>query len=106
MGESDDQAWLFMLAESTLRCFAVRLADDLPEDLGVLSQVQRPVTPAVMPSDSAGARHTLDGSGAGNAGQPVGADGSGTGSLGGFAAGPRYRISFSQHYRQLLLACF
>lgn len=106
MGESDDKAWLFMLAESTLRRFAVRLADDLPEDLGVLNQIQRPVTPAVMPSDGAGARRTLDGSGAGDAGQPVGVGGSGTGSLGGFAAGPRYQISFSQHYRQLLLACF
>jgi len=94
------------VGECTLRRFAERLADDLPEDLGVLSQVRRPVTPAAMPSDSAGTRRTLDGSGAGDAGQPVGVGGSGTGSLGGFAAGPRYQISFSQHYRQLLLACF
>lgn len=40
MGESDDQAWLFMLAEPTLRRFAERIADDLPDDLAVLGQVQ------------------------------------------------------------------
>src|SRR3546814_18870550 len=34
--ESDDQAWLFMLAEPTLRRFAERIADDLPDDLAVL----------------------------------------------------------------------
>ncbi|MBN0259500.1 diguanylate cyclase, partial [Pseudomonas aeruginosa] len=30
-GESDDQAWLFMLAEPTLQSFAERIADDLPD---------------------------------------------------------------------------
>lgn len=42
MGESDDQAWLFMLAEPTLRRFAERIADDLPDDLAVLSRVKMP----------------------------------------------------------------
>lgn len=41
-GESDDQAWLFMLAEPTLQGFAERIADDLPDDLAVLSDVQMP----------------------------------------------------------------
>lgn len=104
MGESDNQAWLFMLAESTLRRFAVRLTDDLPEDLAVLSQVQRPVTPAALPSGSSGASRVPDDSGDGEAGPPAGAGG--TGSLGDGTVTPRYRISFSQHYRQLLLACF
>lgn len=103
-GEVDGQAWLFMLAESTLRRFAERIADDLPDELGVLSQVQRPVTPAALPSGNSGARRLSDDSGDGEAGPPAGAGG--TGSLGDGTATPRYRISFSQHYRQLLLACF
>ncbi len=93
-----------MLAESTLRRFAERIADDLPDELGVLSQVQRPVTPAALPSGNSGARRLSDDSGDGEAGPPAGAGG--TGSLGDGTATPRYRISFSQHYRQLLLACF
>lgn len=35
--ESDDKAWLFLLAEPTLQRFAERIADDLPDDLAVLS---------------------------------------------------------------------
>ncbi len=38
-GETDDQAWLFVLAESTLEGFSERVADDLPEDLAILSRV-------------------------------------------------------------------
>lgn len=41
-GESDDQAWLFMLAEPKLQGFAERIADDLPDDLAVLRDVQMP----------------------------------------------------------------
>lgn len=43
---------------SALRRFAERIADDLPEVLSVLNQVQRPVTPAAIPSD-AGSNLTL-----------------------------------------------
>ncbi|MDN9032305.1 DEAD/DEAH box helicase, partial [Enterobacter hormaechei] len=43
-GESDDQAWLFMLAEPTLQSFAERIADDLPDDLAVLNEVQMPAS--------------------------------------------------------------
>ena len=43
--ESDDQAWLFMLAEPTLRRYAERIADDLPDDLALLSvQVPDPAS--------------------------------------------------------------
>ncbi|MCS7637344.1 DEAD/DEAH box helicase family protein [Pseudomonas aeruginosa] len=41
-GESDDLAWLFMLAEPKLQGFAERIADDLPDDLAVLSDVLMP----------------------------------------------------------------
>lgn len=38
-GATDDQAWLFVLAESTLEGFSRRVADDLPEDLAILRRV-------------------------------------------------------------------
>ena len=41
-GVLDDQAWLFMLAEEALQSFAERIADDLPDDLAVLSTVKAP----------------------------------------------------------------
>lgn len=48
IGKSDDEAWLFMLAEPTLQHLAGRIADDLPEDLAVLKQVQN-INPLVRP---------------------------------------------------------
>lgn len=44
-GETDDQAWLFMLAEQTLQHLAERIADDLPDDLAVLTAL-----PALAPT--------------------------------------------------------
>ena len=41
-GAADDQAWLYVLAESTLEGFSQRVADDLPEDLAILSRVHAP----------------------------------------------------------------
>ncbi|MGV8268563.1 diguanylate cyclase, partial [Pseudomonas aeruginosa] len=41
-GESDDQAWLFMLAEPKLQGFPERIAHELPDDLAVLRGVQMP----------------------------------------------------------------
>lgn len=38
-GVKDDQAWLYVLAESTLEGFSQRVAHDLPEDLAVLNRV-------------------------------------------------------------------
>ncbi len=106
MDEPDDQAWLFMLAEPTLRRFAERIADDLPDDLAVLSQVQMPAAPSASMADGMGAGSEAYGRSGGEAGQPPGAGAEGAYSLGDFAAEPSYQISFSQHYRQLLLACF
>ncbi|WP_445937104.1 DEAD/DEAH box helicase [Pseudomonas sp.] len=108
-GESDDQAWLFMLAEPTLQRLAERVADDLPDDLAVLNEVQMPPhTPGSKPG-LIGAVGNIDclGDSIGNGGDP--ATGSGATniiSLGGFVAEPSYQVSFSQHYRQQLLACF
>jgi superfamily II DNA or RNA helicase len=106
MGEPDDQAWLFMLAEPTLRRFAERIADDLPDDLAVLSQVQMPADTSGATSGEEATANDVDGSSGGGPGQALGAGSVAVCSLGDFAAEPSYQISFSQHYRQLLLACY
>jgi len=108
-GESDHQAWLFMLAESTLQRLAERIADDLPEDLAVLKRVQMPVPT----SGSEAGRVEAAGNGDGwdntigtGAEHVKGSVTPSIVSLGGYAAEPSYQLSFSQHYRQQLLACF
>ncbi|HBO8103716.1 TPA: hypothetical protein NH603_005986 [Pseudomonas aeruginosa] len=105
IGEPDDQAWLFMLAEPTLRSFAERIADDLPDDLAVLSQVQMPAAPAGSMAGGMEGVSDVDGSCDSEGGQGVGAGSRGAYSLIDVAAEPSYQVSFSQHYRQLLLAC-
>jgi hypothetical protein len=99
---------LFVLAEQKLKYFSQRIADDLPEDMAVLSYVHARETDLCSSADysafgrqdgelenrgavctcagSAGVRHAL--------------------SQGGIAAIPSYQVSFSQHFRQQLLAAF
>jgi len=103
--ETDDQAWLFMLAEPILRGFAERIADDLPDDRAVLSQMQMPPSSAGSMADGMVTGSEADGSNDGEGGQGLGPGSTGAYSLGEFAAEPSYQLSFSQHYRQLLLAC-
>jgi len=108
-GESDDQAWLFMLAEPTLQCLAERIADDLPEDLAVLSEVQMPASTSGSTPSSAEAAdniNNLDNSIGCGKEQAIGAGTTSIISLEGFSVEPSYQVSFSQHYRQQLLACF
>ena len=100
---------MFVLAEPTLERFSQRIADDLPDDLAVLSQVQMPAIPSGSTSGWTGAASDaggIDGNIGSESGQALGAGLGGVYSLGDFAAEPSYQISFSQHYRQLLLACF
>ena len=108
-GESDHQAWLFMLAEPTLQGFAERIANDLPDDLAVLSEVQTPLpTPDLKPDLIVTAGHIdgMDGAALGRAGQAIESGVTNIISIADFAAEPAYQVSFSQHYRQQLLACF
>lgn len=72
IGAPDDQAWLFMLAEPTLRSFAERIADDLPDDLAVLSQVQMAAAPSGSMAGGMGAGSEADGRSGGEAGRPQG----------------------------------
>lgn len=105
MGEADDQAWLFMLAETTLQRFAERIAIDLPEDLAVLSQVPVPAVEASPASGGRGADDDADGGNDGDFEQDLEEASPSAYALGDFADEPSYHISFSQHYRQLLLTC-
>lgn len=108
-GESDDQAWLFMLAEPTLQGFAERIADDLPDDLAVLSDAHIPgLTPSTRPEPVGALGHaeSIGDAGFGGAEPGVGSQSTNIISLGGLAIEPAYQVSFSQYYRQQLLACF
>jgi len=109
IGEPDDQAWLFMLAEPTLQGLAERIADDLPDDLAVLNEVQMPAPTSGSKTGWNGAAGNIDdlhGSVGSGVEQATGAGATNIISLGGLAAEPSYQVSFSQHYRQQLLACF
>ncbi len=108
-GESDDQAWLFMVAEPTLQGFAERISDDLPDDLAVLSDVQMPgFNQGSMPGPMGTLGHTEDfgGTGGGGAEPGIGSQPTAIISLSDFTIAPDYQVSFSQHYRQQLLAFF
>lgn len=108
-GESDHQAWLFMLAEPTLQVFAERIADDLPEDLAVLKGEQMPVPTSgseARPVEAAGNGDGRDNTIRSGVEHVIGSVTPCIISLGGYAAEPSYQLSFSQHYRQQLLACF
>lgn len=109
IGAPDDQAWLFMLAEPTLQRLAERIADDLPDDLAVLNAVHIPNSTSGSKAGWIGAAGNVDdlqGSGGSGVEQTTGTGASNIISLGGLTAEPNYQVSFSQHYRQQLLACF
>ena len=109
IGESDDQAWLFMLAESTLQRLAGRIADDLPDDLAVLKEVQMPTSTPISKTgliETVGNIGGLDNSIGSGTCHPIGLGAVNIVSLGDLEAKPSYQVSFSQHYRQHLLACF
>nr|WP_057392304.1 hypothetical protein [Pseudomonas aeruginosa] len=98
-----------MLAEPTLQGFAERIADDLPDDLAVLSDVLMPgLTTGSRPEPIGDFDHIdgIDGVVLGDAESGIGLRAANIISLSDFAAEPAYQVSFSQHYRQQLLACF
>lgn len=105
-GEVDDQAWLFVLAETMLEAFSQRVAEDLPEDLAVLS---RPPAYAV-----AGGEWESDVSVVGRLATSLGSasalsDDTGLDpnlSMEGFPSFASYHISFSHYYRHQLLTIY
>lgn len=102
--DTDEQAWLFMLAEPTLKGFAERIAEDLPEDLAVLSQFDLTAVSSgsYLSETDAGGLAMIDLGGQELGSSRDGPDGEMTPAL----DSPSYQISFSPHYRELLLACF
>lgn len=104
MGQIDDQAWLFVLAEPTLKRFSQRIADDLPEDLAVVCAVGLPAPEACSTDGEldSSMHHVLKGQFSSTS--TVSAQ-----SLlpsGDLASASSYQISFSKSYRQQLLAVF
>jgi len=102
IGQNDEHAWLFMLAEPTLQRFAKRTAEDLPDDLAVLTQVENLSSRSHQPHGDA------EGKG--------GADNVSSVSFSLLEKDPlaapyesrretqaHYQVSFSSHYRQVLL---
>jgi len=108
-GESDGQAWLFMLAEPVLRSFAERIADDLPDDLAVLNEVHIPALTSVSNTgwiEPAGNTDALESCTKTGSKQATDLGSTATVHLADFVAEPSHQVSFSKHYRQQLLACF
>lgn len=98
----DEQAWLFMLAEPTLRSYAERIAEDLPDDLAVLNQLQLKATSIEVPS----ALDTNVSEAEEKANRKLNSSDCTLGfELVAASDGPTYQISFSRHYREQLLAC-
>ena len=104
---TDNEAWLYVLAEPALQQFSERVADDLPDDNAVLNLLRG------APSDSAG--HECEGGDVEPRADleirfglkhPDQAGHGSSASLEDFVIGPAYELNFSQHYRtQLLRVC-
>lgn len=104
VGEIDDRAWLLVLAEPTLTEFSHRIAEDLPDDLAILSTVGAPEPVAWAVTEDAVASKQDESEGKSN----VLSTASARGFLSSrdFAVVTSYQISFSKDYRQQLLAVF
>lgn len=104
IGEIDDQAWLFVLAEPTLKQFSQRIADDLPDDLAVVYAVssykfEGCSTEGELDRDVQGVEEELWSSvPAKSAHKSI--------KGGGLPSISNYQIIFLQNYRQQLLALF
>ncbi|WP_353742843.1 DEAD/DEAH box helicase family protein [Pseudomonas fluorescens] len=103
MGDIDDQAWLFVLAEPTLRRLSQRIADDLPDDLAVVCAVSAPkFEPCSIEGEDLFAQ-ALPGE-PGNS-TPVTTKQKFSSQV-DLDPVSTYQISFSKNYRQQLLAVF
>ncbi len=109
-GGRDGLAWLFMLAEEKLRGFAERISDDLPEDLAVLRELPMAALEAGVTFDSleGGVDGVDDATGRGEtrADDEADLESHHCLSLAANVIEPTFKVSFSQQYRQQLLACF
>ena len=106
VGEIDDQAWLFVLAEPTLKRFSQRIADDLPDDLAVVCAASA----SASASEACSKEGELDSSMQGELKEPFSSAPSAKAQKflpsGDLVSVSTYQISFSKNYRQQLLAVF
>lgn len=104
-GDTDKQAWLFMPAEPSLQRFAERIAEDLPDDLSVVSHVTPPSNESssmnglVVMGDVFNEKCRPDMESLKEINMV-----SNKTCLGDDLN--EYRVSFSQQYRQMLIKCF
>ena len=106
-GAHDTEAWLYVLAEPSLQQFSKRVAEDLPDDYAVVSQVQ-----GVSSSFTDGASGVLNEEQSLRSVIPFDLRQSDTerqisfGEVNVYKQSPGYELSFSQHFRtQLLRIC-
>mgnify|MGYP001026835496 CR=1 FL=1 len=104
MGEIDDQAWFFVLAEPTLKRFSQRIADDLPDDLAVVCSMSGSGYEPCLAGDEIedSVQNFSEGPGISKPTSIMPK----LSSNGDLPSGSTYQISFSNNYRQQLLAVF
>lgn len=105
IGVDDRLAWLFMLAEPSLKLFAERISEDLPDDLAVLSQVELPSSPS---GQAQGVSESYNEPGRISPSETSASEGNSLPCALEYklAETPNYRVSFSHHYRKVLLTFF
>jgi len=101
MGDSDDQAWLYVIAEPLLRKYSQRIADDLPEDQAML-QTQN-LNLRLEQARSQQLNGTQRGDSAAGNGQSVSAKNINDREMLALEP-PMLTLSFSEYYRQHLLS--
>lgn len=102
IGKNDDHAWLFMLAEPTLRRFAERTAEDLPDDLAVLTQIESLSSRSYNQYGEVGSKTREDDVPCVRLG-PLESDFLTASYESGREARSHYQVDFSSDYRQVLL---
>ena len=101
MGDSDDKAWLYVIAEPLLRKYSQRIADDLPEDQAMLQNQKLNLR---LEKARSSHMHGTDESGsAADNGQPLSTKNINEREMLSLEP-PLLTLSFSEYYRQNLLS--
>lgn len=101
MGDSDDKAWLYVIAEPLLRKYSQRIADDLPEDQAML-QTQK-LNLRLEKARSSHKNGTGESGSAADNGQPLSTKNINEREMLSLEP-PLLTLSFSEYYRQHLLS--
>ncbi|WP_199105114.1 MULTISPECIES: hypothetical protein [Halomonadaceae] len=101
MGDSDDTAWLYVIAEPLLRKYSQRIADDLPEDQATL-QAQK-LNLRLEKANSSQMNDTKENASAANDNRSLSAEELNKREMLNVEP-PLLTLSFSEYYRQQLLS--